>query len=119
MTSGGRYHQTNEGGSYHTDSPQWEKVPDFIGLCCVNPAKEGGESKFVSTYTIHNNFLNETPELLKELYQNFHFDKRGEFAENEAPTTIAPIFSFSNSKLIFSKSSNLSKNFLYLFVPSF
>ena len=101
MTSGGRYHQTNEGGSYHTDSPQWKEVPDFIGLCCINPAKKGGTSKFVSTYTLHNDLLKNNPELLRELYQNFHFDKRGEFEENESPTTFAPIFSFSNTNLSF------------------
>ena len=57
MSTGGRYHQTKEGGSYHTDSPQWSKVPDFVGLLCIRPAKIGGESKFVSAYTIHNEML--------------------------------------------------------------
>ena len=40
MISGGRYHQTKEGGSFHTDSPQWKEVPDFIGMCCITPAKK-------------------------------------------------------------------------------
>ena len=38
MASGGRYHQTKEGGSYHTDSPHWTKVPDLVGMLCINQA---------------------------------------------------------------------------------
>ena len=74
MMTGGRYHQTKEGGSFHTDSPQWKKVPDFIGMCCINPAKKGGESKFVSAYSIHNKMLKEHKHFLEMLYEQFHFD---------------------------------------------
>ena len=99
MKTGGRYHQTKEGGSFHTDSPQWNKVPDFIGLCCINPAKKGGESKFVSVYKIHNEMLKMHKESLELLYENFHFDKRGEFREGESPTVYEPIFKFENNYL--------------------
>ena len=40
MLSGARYHQTKEGGSYHTDSPHWENVPDLVSLFCINQAKK-------------------------------------------------------------------------------
>ena len=99
MKSGGRYHQTKEGGSYHTDSPQWEKVPDFIGMCCINPAKKGGESKFVSAYSVHNKMLKEHKQFLEILYQQFHFDKRGEFESKESPTVFEPIFTYNNNQL--------------------
>ena len=99
MKSGGRYHQTKEGGSYHTDSPQWEKVPDFIGMCCINQAKKGGESKFVSAYSIHNKMLKEHKPFLEMLYQQFHFDKRGEFESKELPTVFEPIFTYNNNQL--------------------
>ena len=99
MKSGGRYHQTKEGGSYHTDSPQWEKVPDFIGMCCINQAKKGGESKFVSAYSIHNKMLKEHKQFLEMLYQQFHFDKRGEFESKESPTVFEPIFTYNNNQL--------------------
>ena len=101
MSTGGRYHQTKEGGSFHTDSPQWSKVPDFVGLFCVRSAKIGGISKFVSVYTIHNQMLNMYPELLQSLYTKFHFDKRGEFEEKESPTTFEPIFKYTNNELMF------------------
>jgi len=99
MMTGGRYHQTKEGGSFHTDSPQWKKVPDFIGLCCINPAKKGGESKFVSAYTIHNEMLKEHKHFLEMLYEQFHFDKRGEYKSGESPTVFEPIFMYSDNQL--------------------
>ena len=101
MMSGGRYHQTKEGGSFHTDSPQWKKVPDFIGMYCINPAKKGGESKFVSAYSIHNKMLKEHKHFLEILYQQFHFDKRGEYKSGESPTVLEPIFTYNNNQLKF------------------
>jgi alpha-ketoglutarate-dependent taurine dioxygenase len=99
MISGGRYHQTKEGGSFHTDSPQWKKVPDFIGMCCINPAKKGGESKFVSAYSIHNEMLKEHKHFLEMLYEQFHFDKRGEYKSGESPTVFEPIFTYNDNQL--------------------
>ena len=101
MKTGGRYHQTKEGGSFHTDSPQWKNVPDFIGLLCIRPAKIGGESKFVSSYTVHNQLLKLNLNFLQSLYKNFHFDKRNEFKKNESPTTFEPIFRYENNELKF------------------
>jgi len=101
MKTGGRYHQTREGGSYHTDSPQWINTPDYIALLCVRPAKTGGTSKFLSAYSIHNKFFQENRILLEQLYDKFHFDKRGEFKENESPTVFKPIFEYKNGKLVF------------------
>ena len=73
MKTGGRYHQTKEGGSYHTDSPQWPDVPDSVGLLCINPAKEGGINKFLSAYSIHNEINKKDPFLLELLYSKFYF----------------------------------------------
>ena len=101
LKTGGRYHQTRDGGSYHTDSPQWQNIPDYIGLFCVNPAKSGGTSKFSSVYTIHNKLLNEKKDSIKILYNKFHFDKRGEFKKNESPTTFESIFQYKDGKLSF------------------
>lgn len=101
MKGGGRYHQTKEGGSFHTDSPQWDRVPDFVGMFCVNPAKLGGTSKFVSAYTLHNEILKSESDFLPTLYTNFHFDKRGEFKDGESPTTFKPIFEFGDNELKF------------------
>ena len=99
MATGGRYHQTKEGGSYHTDSPQWLNTPDYIALLCVRPAKIGGTSKFLSAYSIHNKLFQNNKTALKELYNDFHFDKRGEFKEDESPTVFKPIFEYENNQL--------------------
>jgi hypothetical protein len=99
MMSGGRYHQTKEGGSYHTDSPHWMNVPDLVGMLCIREAKKGGTSKFVSAYTIHNQLLKEQNDKLETLYKKFHFDKRGEFKTNESQTIFEPIFVFKDDKL--------------------
>ena len=101
MQAGGRYHETKEGGSHHTDSPQWEDVPDYLGLFCVHNAKKGGTNLFLSAYTIHNRILKCRKDLLNILYEKFHFDKRGEFKEGESSTVFEPIFKFKDGKLYF------------------
>ena len=101
MKTGGRYHETKEGGSHHTDSPQWKDVPDYLGLFCVHNAKNGGTNLFLSAYTIHNKILKEKSELLHIFYEKFHFDKRGEFKDGESPTVFEPIFEFKDERLYF------------------
>jgi len=101
MKTGGRYHETKEGGSHHTDSPQWKDVPDYLSLFCVHNAKKGGTNLFLSAYTIHNKILKEKSELLHIFYEKFHFDKRGEFKDGESPTVFEPIFEFKDERLYF------------------
>ena len=101
MKTGGRYHETREGGSNHTDSPQWNPVPDYLSMLCVNNAKKGGTNLFLSAYTIHNKIFQERKDLLPVLYEKFHFDKRGEFKDGEPPTVFEPIFEFKDERLHF------------------
>ena len=101
MKTGGRYHETKEGGSHHTDSPQWKNVPDWLGLFCVHNAKKGGTNLFLSACTIHNMVLKENKNLLNLLYEKFHFDKRGEFKDGEPPTVFEPIFEYKEGRLRF------------------
>ena len=101
MKTGGRYHETKEGGSHHTDSPQWKDVPDYLSLFCVHNAKNGGTNLFLSAYTIHNKILKEKNELLHIFYEKFHFDKRGEFKDGESPTVFESIFEFKDERLYF------------------
>ena len=101
MKTGGRYHETKEGGSHHTDSPMWKDVPDYLGLFCVHSAKKGGTNLFLSAYTIHNKILKDKKDLSKIFYEKFHFDKRGEFKDGESPTVFEPIFNFKDGRLYF------------------
>ena len=99
LSSGGRYHHTKEGGSFHTDGCHiFEKPPDYVGLLCLRSAKEGGASKFISAYTIHNK-LQEDKNSLKILYEKFYMDKRNENKTNEPLTQFASIFSYNNERL--------------------
>ena len=68
-------------------------------MCCINPAKKGGESKFVSAYSIHNEMLKEHKHFLEMLYEQFHFDKRGEYESNESSTVFEPIFAYNDIQL--------------------
>ena len=99
LSTGGRYHHTKEGGSYHTDGCHiFENPPDYVGLLCLNPAKNGGVSRFISAYTIHNK-LQEDKNLLRILYEKFYMDKRNENQADETPTQFVPIFTYNNGKL--------------------
>lgn len=87
MTSGGRYHKSNEGGELHTDGPQYQVPPRYIGLVCVRPASVGGASKLVDAHAVHREIEARAPESLAALYQPFHFHQK------PGPrTVVAPIF---------------------------
>jgi alpha-ketoglutarate-dependent taurine dioxygenase len=87
MTAGGRYHKSNEGGEIHTDGPQYEIPPRFVGLRCVRPAQAGGASKLVSAHAVHEELSARSPDLLRRLYDEFHFHQK------PGPRTVrAPIF---------------------------
>ena len=101
MKTGARYHHTKEGGSYHTDGSHiYSQPPNYVGLLCINPAKIGGASKFMSGYTIHN-ALQQRMDLLEILYERFYHDKKGENNVGESPAQFEPIFEFVDEKLKF------------------
>ena len=82
-----RGYQTRAGLEFHTD------VVDIVGLMCLRAAREGGHSLIVSSTTVHNEMLRETPLLLGLLYGNFLFDRRGEEVEGEVPYFVSPVYS--------------------------
>ncbi|MEL0024290.1 MAG: TauD/TfdA family dioxygenase [Alphaproteobacteria bacterium] len=84
---------------FHTDNAFGVRVPDYVGLMCKYPAKQGGLSRFCSLYTVHRRMEAKYPEALKRLYEPMHFDRQAEHAEGAAKTSLAPFFSWSNGKL--------------------
>jgi hypothetical protein len=50
---------------------------DVVGLLCLRGALEGGQSRIVSSLTVHNIMLEERPDLLEILYRGFHCSRRG------------------------------------------
>lgn len=88
-----RGYQTRARLEFHTD------VVDIVGLMCLRAAREGGRSLIVSSSTVHNEMLRETPQLLGLLYGNFLFDRRGEELPGERPYFISPVYSMYQGTL--------------------
>ena len=98
-TKGARFSVTNAGTPFHTDGAFNQEPADYVGLLCLRPAKSGGKSQMLSAYSLHNRLIDRSPELLETLYQEFHFDRRGEFEEGESPTSEHPVFDWDGAEL--------------------
>lgn len=71
-----RISQTNRFFDFHSDNGVLEpRPPNYIGLTCIRPAQQGGESVLVSGYTLHNEVLRDHAPLLPLLYDDFCADK--------------------------------------------
>ena len=79
----------------HTDSD------DILIMACLQDAKRGGQSRFVSTVSIYNVMLAERPELVHILMRGFRYHWRGEQAEGEEPISRfrVPVFSLCDGVL--------------------
>ena len=63
-----------------------------MSLLCLRAAREGGASRFVSFYSVHNALLAEHPERLERLYRPFYQDRQGDFWPDEPQTVFFPVF---------------------------
>ncbi|MFK7966961.1 MAG: TauD/TfdA family dioxygenase [Burkholderiaceae bacterium] len=88
-----RIYQTTERQTFHTDSC------DVVSLLCLKTAKRGGESALVSSMTVYNEMLARRPDLLAELFQPMHTDRRGEIPAGEKPWHEIPVFSWYEGAL--------------------
>lgn len=80
--------------TFHTDGPWLDRPPHLVGLYCINPALEGGVSRFVSLCTVHNELRRRHPALLPRLYRPFPWDRQAEHAADDAKTGRQPIFQY-------------------------
>jgi alpha-ketoglutarate-dependent taurine dioxygenase len=71
---------TNVELSFHTDNSFGVAPPDYVGLLCLMPAREGGISRFCSLYTVHNEMRRRYPRQLARLYRPFYYDRQAEHA---------------------------------------
>ncbi len=88
-----RYYQTNRALNYHTDSC------DIVGLLCLKTSKSGGESRLVSSVTLHNEILNRRPDLWAVLFNTFPTDRRGEVPPGMDPWFDIPVFNWHAGEL--------------------
>lgn len=74
---------------------------DILGLLCVYPAAQGGESQFSSGPAAHNRILAERPDLLPVLYQGFPHHRRSEQPDDQPDVTPydVPVFSQVDGKI--------------------
>ncbi len=90
---------TNVELSFHTDNAFAVTPPDYVGLLCLMPAREGGISRFCSLYTVHNEMRRRFPRQLERLYRPFYYDRQAEHAPGDAKVSWAPCFSFEDGRL--------------------
>ena len=77
INTGGRYHQTREGGSIHTDNVNLSNRWDYLILSCVSKAEVGGETILVNGNDIYKILKKKYRLALKILRKNFYWEKRG------------------------------------------
>jgi len=97
--SGIRPDKTNIDLQFHNDNAYNYKMPEFVGLLCVRPAREGGLSRVMSFYTAHNALRERHRDVLPRLYQPFWFDRQREYHPGEQTTFSAPLFIRSGDRL--------------------
>jgi len=89
--NGVRSSKSNQGQGYHTDN-SFNTPPARVGLFCIRPAMEGGESGLISFDSVYNRLLEQYPEAVPRLFEPFHFDRQREHAPDDPPTSFKPMF---------------------------
>ncbi len=84
---------------FHTDNAFALAPPERVGLLCLAPAAEGGESRFCSLYSLHNRLLERFPDQLRRLYRPVLWDRQGEHAPGAPKTAWGPVFSYDGARL--------------------
>jgi len=77
LAEGARLSVTNYETFFHTDNAFGSFVLDYVGLMCLNKAKEGGLSLLLSGYEVLKYLKENHQEEFKILTQPFHHDRRG------------------------------------------
>jgi hypothetical protein len=86
-----RGYLTNQEMAFHNDQC------DILGLCCLHPAKSGGDHYIVSSVTLYNEMLRRRPDLVKEYDFSFYRSRKGEIpVGDEKPWNRQRIFNFTD-----------------------
>ena len=92
---------------FHTDNAFARVLPDYVGLFCRNPARQGGVSRFCSLYAVHERLRAASPAALERLYQPMLFDRQKEHRDGAPPVCLAPFFSWRGDRLFARANSSL------------
>lgn len=93
------YSDTRRGGNYHTDGVEIPTLIRYFPFYCVRQAAEGGATKLVNAYTIHNKLLANDFSSLKRLYEPFHWDRRYTLGPDGEPSLQKPVFKYEDQGL--------------------
>lgn len=86
-----RGYMTKAAMDFHCDSA------DILSLCCLSPAKSGGEHRICSSVTLYNEMLKTRPDLVEELTARFYLARKGDIPPGETePWERLPIFSVTD-----------------------
>jgi alpha-ketoglutarate-dependent taurine dioxygenase len=91
---------TNLELQFHTDGAWLPSPPELVGLLCLNPAREGGVSRFVSLYTVHGELRRRQPRLLERLYRPFCWDRQAEHPPDEERFARRPVFQYDGQRFL-------------------
>jgi alpha-ketoglutarate-dependent taurine dioxygenase len=91
---------TNLDLTFHTDAPWLELPPELVGLYCINPARDGGVSRFISLCTVHNELRRRHADLLPRLYRPFPWDRQAEHGPDDAKIARRPVFRYNGRSLM-------------------
>jgi len=86
---------------------------DMTALLCVRDAREGGESRVVSSTAVYNAILSEHPEYLDVLYRGFYNDLRGEGPTGEIDELTRvpiPVYSYHAGRVSCSLNTRMIEN---------
>lgn len=97
--SGVRLSQTSVDLAYHSDNAHNDAPAEYVGLLMLQAAKEGGLSRVMSFYTVHNYLLKNHPDKLKRLYKPIFWDRMREHRPDDSLLFNAPIFKYEDGKL--------------------
>jgi hypothetical protein len=78
---------------FHTDSV------DIVGLMCLQTAKQGGDSKVVSSVTVHNEIWKRRPDLAPLMFEPVYRDRRGEIPEGKKPWWVMAVYQWHDGNL--------------------
>ncbi len=90
---------TNVELSFHTDNAFAIAPPDYVGLLCVQPARRGGVSRFISLYAVHNAMLARHPRALARFYEPMFIDRQAEHAADAPKATWMPMIRWDGTEL--------------------
>lgn len=94
IEDGARYHQTKQGSYMHNDAVNDVDPIDYLLLSCGQSAYIGGESILVDAKPVHD-VLEQHPEVLSVLTQDFWFEKRGMSLSEETGFFRSPIIRYT------------------------